>query len=195
MPRAPKSCANPLFYSWVQEFHDEKDYRKRGGPPRATGYENALRGIEACTTKYAHPRELLVISGVGPTCVERLTEKLEEHCARRGIPMPEFKKKERVKKAPAAPKKAARRPKKRAADDEEDSDADFSAPSASKKAREDEENLPPVRTGNKRRRAASDSEDYVGNASATSKRRSLPTRASAKRAEIQEILWGGSDSE
>jgi hypothetical protein len=103
----------------LKAFHDEKDYRKRGGPPRATGYENALRAIAACTTKYAHPKELLVLTGVGPTCVERrvfplciscvrvltrpravtrlfrLTEKLEEHCARRGIEMPEFKKKER----------------------------------------------------------------------------------------------------
>ncbi|KAJ7663020.1 hypothetical protein B0H17DRAFT_910468, partial [Mycena rosella] len=174
-------CANPLFYAWVQEFHDEKDYRKRGGPPRATGYENALRSIEVCSTKYAHPRELLVLNGVGPTCVERrvLTEKLKGHCTRRGIAMPEFKKKERVKKAAAAPKKAARRSKKRA-EDEEDSDADFSAPSSSKAktskadVSEDEENLPPAR----KRAAASDGEDYVGAAPTSSKRRSLPRRAS-----------------
>ncbi|KAJ6607898.1 hypothetical protein B0H10DRAFT_536630 [Mycena sp. CBHHK59/15] len=40
------------------EFHDEKDYRKRGGPlpVRATGYENALRSIAACTTKFEDPR-------------------------------------------------------------------------------------------------------------------------------------------
>lgn len=55
----------------VPEFHDEKDYKKKGGPPRATGYENALRALGACTTKYEHPRELLALSGVGPTCVER----------------------------------------------------------------------------------------------------------------------------
>ncbi|KAJ7661591.1 hypothetical protein DFH06DRAFT_376781 [Mycena polygramma] len=136
MPRAPKSCANPLFYAWVEEFHDEKDYRKRGGPPRATGYENALRSIAACTTKYAHPKELLVLTGVGPTCVERLTDKLEVHCARRGTPMPEFKKKERAKKAPAAPKKVVRRNQKVQEEEEaEDSDEDFPRPSTSKKAR------------------------------------------------------------
>ncbi len=55
----------------LSEFHDEKDYRKRGGPPRATGYENALRSIEACTTKYKHPMELAVLTGVGPTCIDR----------------------------------------------------------------------------------------------------------------------------
>ena len=40
-------CANPLFLRWVREFHRAKDYRVRGGPPRATGYENAIRGLEA----------------------------------------------------------------------------------------------------------------------------------------------------
>ncbi|KAJ7618432.1 hypothetical protein FB45DRAFT_1063101 [Roridomyces roridus] len=136
MPRAPKSCANPLFFSWVQEFHDAKDYRKRGGPPRATGYENALRAIEAC-----------------PTCVKRLTEKLEEHCARRGIAMPEFKKKERARKAPAAPKKTpASRIKKREVDEEADEDADFSTRGAD----DDDENIipPAVKRAMPRRAAA-----------------------------------------
>ncbi|KAJ7123161.1 hypothetical protein C8R44DRAFT_161907 [Mycena epipterygia] len=189
MPRAPKSCANPLFYSWVQEFHDEKDYRKRGGPPRATGYENALHSIAACTTAYAHPKELLALSGVGPTCVERLTEKLEEHCAHRGTAMPEFKKKERAKKAPAAPKKAARRVKK-PVEDEEDSDGDFPSSSKAKKMSsrakgsddEEEENLPP----RKKRTVESDSEDYVSAAPVASKRRVVPVRASAKRAAVIE---------
>ncbi|KAK0448841.1 hypothetical protein EV421DRAFT_1900548 [Armillaria borealis] len=87
----PSVCANPLFLQWVQEFHDKKDYRKRGGPPRATGYENALRSIEACTTKYEHPMELAVLTGVGPTCIDRLTEKLEAYCELEGIEMPEYR--------------------------------------------------------------------------------------------------------
>ncbi|KAK0242089.1 hypothetical protein EDD85DRAFT_428283 [Armillaria nabsnona] len=87
----PSVCANPLFLQWVQEFHDEKDYRKRGGPPRATGYENALRSIEVCTTKYEHPMELAVLTGVGPTCIDRLTEKLEAYCELEGIEMPEYR--------------------------------------------------------------------------------------------------------
>ncbi|KAJ6473290.1 hypothetical protein C8R45DRAFT_1077943 [Mycena sanguinolenta] len=162
MPRAPKSCANPLFYAWVEEFHDEKDYRKRGGPPRPTGYENALRSIEACTTKYAHPRELLVLNGVGPTCVERLTEKLEEYCARKGIPMPEFKKKERAKKAPAATTKpkAKRRSKAVEADD---SDVDFEAPKKSSARVEGDE-------------SSAQKENLQV------KRRVVPPRASARRA-------------
>ncbi|KAK0225612.1 hypothetical protein IW262DRAFT_698453 [Armillaria fumosa] len=87
----PSVCANPLFLRWVQEFHDEKDYRKRGGPPRATGYENALRSIEACITKYEHPMELAVLTGVGPTCTDRLTQKLEAHCELEGIKIPEYR--------------------------------------------------------------------------------------------------------
>lgn len=85
------ACANPLFLKWVKEFHAEKSYKKRGGPPRATGYENAIRGIQACTTKFEHPSELKRVPGVGPTCIERLTEKLEAHCARNGIDVPQRK--------------------------------------------------------------------------------------------------------
>ena len=51
-------CANPLFLRWVREFHRAKDYRVRGGPPRATGYENAIRGLEACTEKFEHPADM-----------------------------------------------------------------------------------------------------------------------------------------
>ena len=65
-------CANPLFLRWVKQFHDEKDYRKRGGPPRATGYENAIRALETCTKTYAHPADMRgKVSGVGPTTIER----------------------------------------------------------------------------------------------------------------------------
>lgn len=65
-------CANPLFLRWVKQFHDEKDYRKRGGPPRATGYENAIRALETCTETYAHPVDMRgKVSGVGPTTIER----------------------------------------------------------------------------------------------------------------------------
>ncbi|TRM66695.1 hypothetical protein BD626DRAFT_483537 [Schizophyllum amplum] len=89
--------ANPLFLEWVEEFHGEKDYRKRGGPPRATGYENAIRALETCTVRYEHPSELKKLSGIGPTCISRLIEKLEAHCESEGIPMPE----------PPAPKRRA----------------------------------------------------------------------------------------
>ena len=36
--------------------HDEKSYKKKGGPPRSTGYENAIRSIQNCSVKYDHPR-------------------------------------------------------------------------------------------------------------------------------------------
>ncbi|KAJ7755221.1 hypothetical protein B0H16DRAFT_732072 [Mycena metata] len=174
MPRASKSCANPLFHAWVQSFHDEKDYRKRGGPPRATGYENALRSIAACTTKYAHPKELLVLDGVGPTCVQRLTERLEDHCARKGIPMPESKKKERAKKAPAAAKKPVRRPKKQVKEDE-DSDADL--PASSSRAKKSKG---PISEND-------DEEDFESEENVRSepvKRRAIPARAASKRAAV-----------
>ena len=73
MPR----CANPLFLRWVKQFHDEKDYRKRGGPPRATGYENAIRALETCTETYAHPVDMRgKVSGVGPTTIDRCVPRL-----------------------------------------------------------------------------------------------------------------------
>ena len=91
------------------EFHAEKDYRIKGGPPRPTGYENAIRALQECAEKYQHPAELKKLNGVGPTCIsryvlssdsdyvlrdqalttDRLTEKLEKYCANKRIPMPE----------------------------------------------------------------------------------------------------------
>jgi hypothetical protein len=53
-------------------MHDEKDYRKRGGPPRATGYENAIRSLQWTTTKYDHPLDMKgKVTGVGPTTIRR----------------------------------------------------------------------------------------------------------------------------
>ncbi|KAJ7174405.1 hypothetical protein C8R46DRAFT_89554 [Mycena filopes] len=183
MPRAPKSCANPLFHAWVQSFHDEKDYRKRGGPPRATGYENALRSIAACTTKYAHPKELLVLDGVGPTCVQRLTDKLEDHCARKGLPMPEFKKKERAKKAPAAAKKPVRRAKKEAEENEE-SEADFSSSSSTGKVKRK------AKGGSDDEEAEYESKENVASAPA---RRRAPARAASKKTVV--LVAESSDKE
>ncbi|KAL1674768.1 hypothetical protein EV122DRAFT_293176 [Schizophyllum commune] len=101
MPR----CANPLFFRWVKEFHAEKDYRIKGGPPRPTGYENAIRALQECTEKYQHPAELKKLNGIGPTCISRLTEKLEKYCANKRIPMPEPPAPKR--RAPAKPKLTA----------------------------------------------------------------------------------------
>ncbi|KAK0195116.1 hypothetical protein F5146DRAFT_272670 [Armillaria mellea] len=58
--------------------------------PCATKYENALRSIEACTTKYGHLMKLAVLTGVGPTCIDRLTEKLEAYCELESIEMSEY---------------------------------------------------------------------------------------------------------
>ncbi|KAI0781583.1 hypothetical protein BC629DRAFT_1289789 [Irpex lacteus] len=80
---------NPLFLRWVKGFHAEKDYKIRGGPPRPTGYENAIQSLQNCTTRYEHPLEMKGLFGVGPTCIARLTEKLEEYCNERGLEMPE----------------------------------------------------------------------------------------------------------
>ncbi|KAJ7174393.1 hypothetical protein C8R46DRAFT_892202 [Mycena filopes] len=206
MPRAPKSCANPLFHAWVQSFHDEKDFKPRGGQPRATGYENGLHSLATCTTKYAHPKELLVLDGVGPTCVRRLTEKLEDHCARKGLPMPEFKKKERgavsfsffsgagasvslspvdfaAKKAPAVAKKPVRRANKEAEEDEE-SGADFSSSSS---------------TGKVKRKAKGGSDDEEAeyevkeNVASAPARRRGPARAASKKTAV--LVAESSDEE
>ncbi|KZP31700.1 hypothetical protein FIBSPDRAFT_925553 [Athelia psychrophila] len=104
MPKAAK-CTNPLFLQWVKGFHAEKDYRIRGGPPRATGYEGAIAALEACTVRYEHPAEMKgKVRGVGPTTIERLEAELEKYCERKGIDMPELPVK--VKKAVAKPKAA-----------------------------------------------------------------------------------------
>ncbi|KAK7468311.1 hypothetical protein VKT23_002825 [Stygiomarasmius scandens] len=117
-PKKPKP-ANPLFLKWVKEFHAEKDYKIRGGPPRSTGYEGAVNALEWCTTKYDHPSELKVLRGIGPVCIERLTEKLEKYCARKGIPMPEPPAKKGRGSAKAKASKASSSKRKQEDSDEE----------------------------------------------------------------------------
>jgi hypothetical protein len=56
----------------LAEFHAKRDYRKIGGPPRATGYEGAIYGLEMCTTRYEHPVDVMKnVRGVGFTIYER----------------------------------------------------------------------------------------------------------------------------
>ncbi|KAL1742411.1 hypothetical protein HDZ31DRAFT_43290 [Schizophyllum fasciatum] len=144
MPR----CANPLFLKWVKEFHAEKDYRKRGGPPRPTGYENAVRALQNCTEKYEHPIELKKLNGVGPTCISRLIEKLETYCANKHIPMPEPPAPKR--RAPAKPKLTAAQKRAAAAAAKEagSEDAEASTSAAPRKPR-----------GATKRKKADDSDD------------------------------------
>ncbi|KAF7986255.1 hypothetical protein HWV62_35160 [Athelia sp. TMB] len=107
---------SPTLYSYLPPtftkltFHAEKDYRVRGGPPRATGYENAIRALEECKVRYEHPAEMRgKVTGVGPTTIARLVEELEKYCERKGIEMPELPvKKKAAPKAKAAKPKASR---------------------------------------------------------------------------------------
>ncbi len=48
---------NPCSFMFISdlislEFHDEKSYKKKGGPPRSTGYENAIRSIQNCSVNF-----------------------------------------------------------------------------------------------------------------------------------------------
>jgi hypothetical protein len=52
-------------------------------------------GADVCRTARISIMHFLRARPDASTRLFRLTEKLEEHCARRGIEMPEFKKKER----------------------------------------------------------------------------------------------------
>ncbi|KAK0195117.1 hypothetical protein F5146DRAFT_272669 [Armillaria mellea] len=81
------ACANPLFLKWVKGTRLDaalllhftlgylltqcsmrrKTTRNAGARLSATGYENAIRGIQACTTKFEHQNELKGVPGVGPT--------------------------------------------------------------------------------------------------------------------------------
>ncbi|KAF8909951.1 hypothetical protein CPB85DRAFT_699922 [Mucidula mucida] len=104
-----QNVRNALFLRWLKESHDEKDWRKLRGPPRPTGYENAVIAVRMCKVKYEHPADLYVLKGVGPTCVERLTEKLEEHCKMNGIKMPLHPSQRQTSANPSKRVKAARK--------------------------------------------------------------------------------------
>lgn len=58
-------------------MHAEKDYKKNGGPPRATGYEKAIANLESCSETYAHPSDMKgKVAGVGPTTIVRFVASL-----------------------------------------------------------------------------------------------------------------------
>jgi crossover junction endonuclease MUS81 len=45
--------------------------------------------MKACPLIFQHPSEALQLNGLGPKLCQRLTDKLKDHCAENGLPMPE----------------------------------------------------------------------------------------------------------
>lgn len=109
-------CANPLLLEWVKEWWETARERNSKG---VTTYKHAYDSLKACPIAFEHPSSLQQLKGFGPKLCERLTEKLREHCAENGLPMPPHpsSKKRTSKSNPAVAdgeEEAAARPAKKA---------------------------------------------------------------------------------
>ena len=51
-------------------------------------YKKAYDSMKACPMTLTHPSEAKALAGIGEKLSDRLTEKLQTHCAENGLPMP-----------------------------------------------------------------------------------------------------------
>ncbi|KAL3453359.1 ERCC4 domain-containing protein [Aspergillus insuetus] len=80
------TCANPLLLGWIKEWLDQaREHNSKG----FTVYKKAYESMKACPWIFQHPSEALQLNGLGPKLCQRLTDKLKDHCAENGLPMPE----------------------------------------------------------------------------------------------------------
>ncbi|KAL2852719.1 ERCC4 domain-containing protein [Aspergillus pseudodeflectus] len=80
------TCANPLLLGWIKEWLDQaREHNSKG----FTVYKKAYESMKACPLIFQHPSEALQLNGIGPKLCQRLTDKLKDHCAENGLPMPE----------------------------------------------------------------------------------------------------------
>jgi crossover junction endonuclease MUS81 len=87
-PEDDEQCANPLLLSWVKEWLDVARERNSKG---VLTYRNAYNALKACPITFSHPCQLQELRGFGPKLCDRLTEKLQQHCAENGLSMPRKK--------------------------------------------------------------------------------------------------------
>ncbi|KIH87155.1 crossover junction endonuclease MUS81 [Sporothrix brasiliensis 5110] len=80
-----EECANPLFLSWVKEWWDQAKERNTKG---VIAYRNAHESLRACPIRFEHPDQLLALRGFGAKMCSRLLERLTQHCAANGLPVP-----------------------------------------------------------------------------------------------------------
>ncbi len=82
----PPPCGNPLFLSWLTEFHDTL----RAADARSTQtYKNACDSLRACPVTYARPAELVHLRGIGPTIIKQLERRQREWCKEQGVEVPQ----------------------------------------------------------------------------------------------------------
>ncbi|CAK7213838.1 Crossover junction endonuclease mus81 [Sporothrix bragantina] len=80
-----EECANPLFLGWVKEWWDLAKERNTKG---VLAYRNAYESLKACPIRFDHPDQLMALKGFGAKTCSRLLERLTQHCAANGLPVP-----------------------------------------------------------------------------------------------------------
>ncbi|KAK5821254.1 crossover junction endonuclease MUS81 [Linnemannia elongata] len=85
-------CGNPLWLSWLEEW---MDIAQTHGNKSYHTFRRAAESMAKYPTPFHHPREAMVLEGIGEAIAKKLEERLARHCREEGIPMPVYGKKGR----------------------------------------------------------------------------------------------------
>ncbi|KAH7044969.1 crossover junction endonuclease MUS81 [Linnemannia elongata] len=78
-------CGNPLWLSWLEEW---MDIAQTHGNKSYHTFRRAAESMAKYPTPFHHPREAMVLEGIGEAIAKKLEERLARHCREEGIPMP-----------------------------------------------------------------------------------------------------------
>ncbi|KAG0372548.1 Crossover junction endonuclease mus81 [Mortierella sp. AD032] len=92
-------CGNPLLLSWLQEWMETAQLHNNKS---VYTLRKACESMARYPTPFHHPREAIVLQGIGEGLVKRLEDRFARHCKELGEPMPVYGKKGR-KQAGAVP--------------------------------------------------------------------------------------------
>ncbi|KAF9107327.1 Crossover junction endonuclease mus81 [Mortierella sp. GBA35] len=109
-----ENCGNPLYVTWLEEW---MDFAYHHGNKSYHTFKKAHDSMAKYPTPFHHPQEALCLTGVGEKIVQKLEQRLAQHCRENNIPMPVHNKKSRKAaglpaNVPAPPEVEKPKPKK-----------------------------------------------------------------------------------
>ncbi|CAG8463046.1 8991_t:CDS:2 [Funneliformis caledonium] len=79
-------CGNPLYSEWLKEWMQEAKAAKNNKSYYV--YKKAYESVEKYPIPFQHPAEATILNGIGPTLIQKLERKLNQHCKENSQPMP-----------------------------------------------------------------------------------------------------------
>ncbi|KAK3840630.1 MAG: hypothetical protein JOS17DRAFT_678281 [Linnemannia elongata] len=78
-------CGNPLWLSWLEEW---MDIAQSHGNKSYHTFRKAAESMAKYPTPFHHPREAMVLEGIGEVIAKKIEDRLARYCEEEGIPMP-----------------------------------------------------------------------------------------------------------